>query len=407
MSAMKTASLAGATAAVRAEATSLSPLLRFRNIFGALGIILAIAAVIMGISSGAALFFEAYLYSFVFWTGASLGAFLMLTVVHMAGGSWGALIRKPLEAAIAVLPLMAVLLIPIFFGMNSLYLWTDAEYVAGSALVGAKSALLNTPFFIIRNIAYFGIWILGAFLFLRGSARQDEDETGKVAFRLRRMGPGWLAIYVMTMTFAAIDWTMSLTPEWFSGIYPTILMSGQAVFAVALMIIVMSALARISPTIDRLLTEKRLQDLGNFLMAFSMFWAYVSISQLIIIWSNNTMETSAYYVARITGTWEPVAIFLTVFGFFGPFAILFSRWVKRKRGALVIVAIWMILVRMLDLYWIVIPSYGRVGSEFQWLDVIMILGMGGLWLAVFLHQLAKRPLIPARDPRLQEALHGH
>ena len=182
---------------------------------------------------------------------------------------------------------------------------------------------------------------------------------------------------------------------------------GQAVNGIAIMIVVVVFLTRFVPGMNALLTEKRLQDLGNFLMAFMLFWAYLSISQLMIIWSNNTVETSGYYVDRITGAWEPVAIAITVIGFFAPFVILFSRWVKRKRLVLALVALWAIAVRMLDVYWIIIPSFARDMPEFRWLDIILLLGMGGLWVGYFLHRLASRPILTSNDPRLKEAAGGH
>ncbi len=400
------------SAAARAAAEpsrDASPLLRARNLFlvaGAVGVILALIMALAG-TGGAGLFYESWLYAFLVWIGASLGCFLLLTVVHMAGGSWGSMILRPLEAGVATLPLMAVLLIPVLLGIGHLYEWSDPAYVEASPLVGAKAGMLNTPFFIIRSILYFVIWILGGYLLLRGSDRADGDASGSVWFRLKTAGTVWLPIYILSFTFAAIDWGMSLDPEWFSGIYPTIMMAGHAITGIAIMVLVTVGVARFNPRIDALLNEKRLQDLGNFLMGFMMFWAYVSISQLMIIWSNNTLETSPYYVARLTGSWETVAMILTAFGFFAPFVVLFSRWVKRKRMALALVALWALAVRMLDLYWIVIPSFERAGSGFQWLDIILVLGMGALWFGYFLHRLASRPLLPSNDPRLQGAEHGH
>lgn len=371
-------------------------------VIGALGVI---ASLIVALSGGGS-FFESYLYSFIFWTGLSLGCLMMIAVIHMAGGSWGALILRPLEAGVAVLPVMGLLFIPLLFGLTSLYEWTNPAYVDAHQLVSAKSSYLNLPFFIIRNILYFVIWTWGALVFLRGGNKQDSDvaESGSIAFRLRRRGPVWIFIYVMTMTFAGIDWGMSLTPEWFSGIYSVILMSGQVISAMAFIIAVIVLLALVSPRVNELLTAKRLQDLGNFLMAFMMFWAYVHVSQLMILWSNNTTETSGYYVARLGGAWEYVAMFLTAFGFFAPFAILFSRWVKQKRAALFIVAIWAILVRVLDLYWIIIPSFDRVGAQFQVTDLLLLIGLGGIWLGMYLRTLAARPLVPLHDPRLVEAV---
>src|SRR5690554_3206397 len=164
-----------------------SPLLRARNLFliaGALGVVLALIMAFTG-SGGAGLFYESWLYAFLMWIGASLGCFVLLTVVHMAGGSWGSMIMRPLEAGVATLPLMAVLLIPVLLGIGHLYDWSDPAYRAASPLVGAKEAMLNTPFFIVRSILYFVIWILGGWLLLRGSDRADSDPSGSVWFRLK------------------------------------------------------------------------------------------------------------------------------------------------------------------------------------------------------------------------------
>jgi hypothetical protein len=374
-------------------------------VIGALGVIASLVIAF----TGSGTFFQSYLFSFMFWTGLSLGCLMLIAVIHMAGGSWGALILRPLEAGVAVFPLMALLFIPLLFGLHSLYPWTDADYVATHALVSAKSSYMNLPFFIIRNILYFAIWIWGALVFLRGGNRQDAEpaESGHIAFRLRRTGPLWIFIYVMSMTFAGSDWGMSLTPEWFSGIYSVILMAGQVISSMAFIIAIIVLLALVSPRVNQLLTPKRLQDLGNFLMASMMFWAYVHVSQLMIIWSNNTTETSSFYVARLNGAWEGVAIALTVFGFFAPFAILFSRWVKQKRLALVTVAVWAILMRFLDLYWIIIPSFDRTGAQFQLTDLLLLVGLGGLWLAVYLRTLGSRPIVPLHDPRLPEGVTKH
>lgn len=392
------------TYTVTEQSQDASPLIRSRNMFLAAGVLGLILAAILGFSAGGGIFFESWLYAFMMWVSAALGCFIMLTIVHLAGGSWGSMIMRPLEAGVATLPLLAILVIPVLLGIGHLYPWSDQAYVDATPLVGAKASMLNTPFFIVRTVLYFAIWIFGGWYFLRKSDQADRDATGDTWFRLKGQGGLWLAILIMTFTFAAIDWTKSLTPEWFSGIYPAILMSGQAVMAVALMVLVTIGVSRFNPVMDRLLTTKRLQDLGNFLMAFLMFWAYLSISQLMIIWSNNTVETSGYYVDRITGPWEPVAVLITVFGFFAPFVILFSRWVKRKRLALGLVALWAVGVRMLDLYWIIVPSFGRADPEFRWLDILMVVAMGAVWVGYYLHRLASRPMVPANDPRLKGVL---
>lgn len=360
-----------------------------------------LAAVILNLL-GRPGFFQSYLYAYLFWLGLSLGCLVMLFVQHLAGGSWGALIRRPLEAGVSVLPVLALLFVPVLLGMGSLYEWTHADYVETHPTVAAKTAYLNVPFFIARAVLYFTVWIGAAVYFLRMSRRQDQepDNAGKLGYQMRSVSALWIVAYVLTMTFAGFDWGMSLTPEWFSGIYPTILMIGQAISAVSLIIVVVAVMARFLPAVNELLTAKRLQDLGNFLMAFTMFWAYVSFSQLIILWSNNIVETNTFYVVRLNTDWVYLGAFLLVFGFFAPFVILFSRWVKRKRAALVTVALFTLVVRLADLFWIIVPTYGREGFALTLLDPLLVIGLGGIWLAVFSRSLASRPPLPLHDPRL-------
>jgi hypothetical protein len=330
-------------------------------------------------------------------------------VVHLAGGSWGALIVRPLEAAASLVPLLALLFIPTLFAMRDLYPWTDPEYVAFWPMVEAKTAYLNTPFFIIRAVIIFGLWTLGAYLYRSLSRRQDEAEAdaGRAGYRMKSMAGLWIVIYILTMTFAAFDWGMSLTPTWFSGIYPGIMMSGQVISALALVILVMVSLAKANPTIDKLLTPKRLQDLGNLLMAVTMFWAYTHISQLIIQWTNNVSETATWYFIRLGPDWVGVSSFILFFGFFAPFGILFSRWVKRTRRALSVVAVWALLVQALNIFWMIAPSFERAGPALTLIDILLLVGMGGVWLALYARALGARNVLPANDPRLVKVVAEH
>jgi hypothetical protein len=389
------------------NALKLPPIDTGRLQLGALvvGVIALVGAAILGFTTSSD-FFESYLMSFLFWAGLSLGCMALLFYLHLAGGSWGALITRPLEAAASLMPLLALLFIPVLFAMKDLYPWTDPAYVAAWPMVEAKTAYLNTSFFIVRAIVIFAIWTLGAFLYRSLGRKQDEaqGDPGRTGYRMKSMGGLWLVIYIMTMTFAAFDRAMSLTPTWFSGIYPGIFMASQVVSALALIILVMVALARVNPTIDKLLTPKRLQDLGNMLMAITMLWAYFHISQLIIQWSNNISETATWYHIRLGPEWLGVSSFILFFGFFAPFMILFSRWVKRRRRALSIVAVWALLVQLLNIFWMIAPSFGRSGPQVTLLDVLLIIGLGGVWLALFGRALGARNVLPANDPRLVNAV---
>ena len=350
-------------------------------------------------------FFQSYLLSLLFWLGLALGCFVLLLIVHLAGGSWGSIIRRPLESGVAVIPLMALLFIPLLFGLDQLFPWTNPDYLKSHPTVAIKTGLyLNIPFFVARAALYFLLWLAGAFLFLRLSGQQDSThiDSGKLAYRMKGFAGVWLVIYIMTMTFAAIDWAMSLTPVFWSGIYPVILMISQAITGMAFIIIVMSLLSIKLPQVASLLTAKRLQDYGNFLMAFTMFWAYTSFSQLIILWSNNVVETASWYVLRLGSGWNVVAGSLLVFGFFAPFLILFSRWVKRKTLTLSLVAIWAIVVQITNIFWFIVPTFARAGNPINILDITIFIGMGGLWLWVYAHALSSRPIIPLNDPRISQ-----
>jgi len=377
-----------------------------------MGLVVGLAALALAIILGLTRpqgFFESYLFAFLFWLGLSLGSLVLLFIQHLAGGSWGALITRQLEAGAAALPALAVLFVPLLFGLHHVFVWTDAGYLAEHASVAAKSGYLNVPFFIVRAAIYFLIWGAAAALYRRLSVRQDAEagSGGRLGFRMKNMAGVFVVIYILTMTFAGIDWAMSLTPTWWSGIYSVILMASQAITALALVIVTSVMLAGNNDSVDRLLTPKRLQDLGNLLMAVTMFWAYTQVSQLIIQWSNNIVETNTWYVLRLGPQWIGLSAFLLFFGFFAPFGILFSRWVKRKRRALLVMAVWSFLAQLVNTFWYIVPTFGRVGVQFTLLDLLMLVGLGGIWLALYTRALASSNVLPANDPRLLRAVGEH
>jgi hypothetical protein len=381
--------------------TALGRAQRLATVLGILGIVLVV--LLAPASGGVDAFFESYLVGFIFWIGLTLGCLSMLLIQHLAGGPWGAIARRFLEAGASNIFMMAILFIPVLIGMQSLYPWTNPEYVAAHPTVDLKSIYLNIPAFIFRSAIYFATWCILVTLFRRWSQRQDAGED--LAQHMRNAGALGIILFIVTMTFAAFDWGMSLTPEWFSGMYGVIFMIGQAISAVSLLILMLVNFRDVDP-LPRVLNDKRLQDFGNFLMAFTMFWAYVQASQLIIVWSNNIVETNTWYVARLESGWGWVSAFLLVFHFFVPFLILFSRWVKQKGRALVWVAAWMILMRMVDIYWIIVPAFEREGFPFRLLDVAVLLALGGIWLSFFFRRLKATSILPTHDPRIEPELTG-
>jgi hypothetical protein len=346
-------------------------------------------------------FFRAYLVAYVFWIGIPLGCLALLMLHHLVGGRWGFMIQRLLEAGIQTFPLMALLFIPLLFGLSVLYPWARPEVVAADPLLQQKAAYLNIPFFIVRAAAYFAIWIFLGRLLTTWSLEQDRTADGSLTQRLQRLsGPG-LLLYGLTVTFSAIDWMMSLEPKWYSTIFGTIFMVSYGLAALAYVIIV-SYLVRDEAPLTQVMSADRFHDLGNLLLAFVMLWAYLSFSQFLLIWSENLAEEIPWYLHRIGGGWESVAIALIVFQFSLPFILLLSRTTKRSSRILSQVALAILFMHWLDVFWMIAPSFYPARFQLHWLDIMAPIGIGGLWLAVFLGYLKARALLPLHDPRFEE-----
>ncbi len=344
-------------------------------------------------------FLRSYLLAFIFWTGLSLGCSAVVMLHHMVSGGWGLLIRRPLESGMRTVPLMALFSIPILFSLPRLYSWARPEAVAADRLLQHKSLYLNVPFFTGRTILYFAVWMLFSWLLSRWSLEQDRTGDPGVLKRLRALSAPGLLVYCLTATFAAFDWAMSLEPHWFSTAFGALFLVGQVLSALAFTTAVTMIIADREP-LSRVITRKRLNDLGNLMLAFVMLWAYIAFSQFLIIWAGNLPEEITWYVHRLRGGWAIVAVLLLLFHFALPFLVLLSRGVKRKARSLVVVAVALFVIRLLDVFWVVVPADGKTTFNFSWMDVAAPVGMGGIWLAVFAWQLKTRPLVPLNDPQL-------
>ena len=357
-------------------------------------------------SAGAAIshdperFMRSYLLAFLFWVGLALGSTGLLMLHHMVGGGWGLIIRRMLEAASRTLPLMALFSVPILAGLPHLYIWARPEVVAGDKLLQHKAPYLNGPFFIGRTAFYFAVWMLFSHLLSRWSAEQDRTGDPAVLRRMRSLSAPGVLIYGLTVTFAAIDWAMSLEPHWFSTAFGALFIIGQVLSTLALVVIGTMLLGESKPLSD-VITRQRLNDLGNLMLAFVMLWAYISFSQFLIIWSGNLPEEITWYRERLKGGYGAIAVFLLIFHFAVPFLILLSRKVKRRARSLGMLAIALFVIRLVDVFWLVSPVEGTHGVHVSWLDLAAPIGMGGIWLSVFIWQLKGRPLVPLNDPQLQ------
>lgn len=348
-------------------------------------------------------FFHSYVFAFSFWVGLSVGSLALLMLQHLSGGGWGMVIRRPLEAATHTLPVMLLLFIPIILGSHSIYSWTHQEELAKHPVVASKVSYLNLPFFSIRAVVYFAIWILLAYLLTRWSTLQDQTADRKYAKNMRVLsGPGMVLI-VFTVTFASIDWFMSLEPEWFSTIYGLIFVASWALSALAFVIAVLGALSKEEP-VSHYVGQYHFHDLGKLLLALVMLWTYFSFSQFLIIWSGNLPEEIHYYLPRIHGGWGAIALMVIVLHFAFPFLFLLSRSFKRDSRKLVIIAVLILVMRLIDLFWTITPSFTHEHFHVSWMDIVAPIGIGGIWLAVFSWALSRRPMIAINDPQFESVL---
>jgi hypothetical protein len=393
-------------AALMARPTDAIDRLRSRaTMFGGVGL----ALFALGLVVAPETFWQSYLIAFIFWINITLGALAVLMIQHLSGGAWGLVARRVLEAATRTLPLMAALFIPILIMMPALYGgehgWAGSQ-AADDPIIRAKAAYLNVPFFIGRAAVYFVIWGALAFLLNRWSREQDRSAPmlpGPQDARFRLLsGPG-LVIYVLTVTFMSVDWIMSLDPHWYSTIFGILTLGGQGLATMAFTILVLAALARVPP-VSQVATADVFHDLGKLMFAFVMLWAYFSVSQLLIIWSGNLPEEVPFYLERLNGPWYPVSVALLLGQFALPFLLLLSRRFKRDPRIVGRIALFILLMRVVDIAWMIGPAFRGGSSGLHWLDFAAVLGMGGVWLFVFFRTLSGRALVPARDPYFKEAL---
>ena len=367
-----------------------------------------IVGVVALIFLGAGAFFEpeqfwrSYLAGYLFWVGIAIGALALLMLQHLTGGGWGLVIRRVLEAATRTLPLMLALFIPILLGAHSIYPWTHHEETEKTKLY------LNLKFFGLRAAIVFAIWLLLAFFLNRWSREQDRTADRQFAKKMRLLsGPG-MVLFVFTVTVAAIDWVMSLDPEWSSTIFGLLFVAGWSLSALAFAIAVTAWLTKGEP-MARVVAPLHFHDLGKLLLALVMLWAYFSYSQYLIIWSGNLPEEIRWYLPRTRGAWGVIALTVVILHFAMPFLFLLSRRFKRDPHKLVLVAVLILVMRYVDLLWVVAPNFSP-NFHLSWMDVVAPIGFGGIWLATFSWQLRSWPLMPINDPQLLDVLeqaHAH
>jgi hypothetical protein len=360
-----------------------------------------VALCILGALADTRQFFISYLFGYLFWLGLALGCLVLLMIHHLTGGRWGFPLRRFFEAAIMTLPLMALLFLPLFFGLRDLYPWSRPAVVAASEILRQKHFYMNAPAFMARAAVFFALLVWLARTLNKWSFLQDETTDPAPTMRLRTLSGPAVAIYPFVATFAYVDWILSLEADWYSTMFVILIIIGQILTALAFCIVLLAWLAGEEPY-TRVVTITNFHHLGSLLLAFVMLWAYMAFGQFLIIWSGNLPAEIGWYIHRIAGGWKWLLIFLAIFHFFLPFFLLLSRDLKRRIAALAAVACIVFFAHLADVFWLVSPSFYNTGFAIHWMDAAAPVAVGGLWIAAFTARLKSRPLLVKNDPRQKD-----
>ncbi|MEE8577132.1 MAG: hypothetical protein V3T31_07735 [candidate division Zixibacteria bacterium] len=364
-------------------------------VVGLVGLIVSAA----GYFANSTQFFHSYLVAFVFWLSLSLGGLFFTMLHHLVDAEWSTVIRRWSESAMACLPMMAILVIPILWGMHDLYHWSHADVVAQDELLQAKAGYLNPTFFTIRSVAYFLIWSVLATLLHSTSLKQDEGHSDALTQKLRKISAPGMILFALTVSFSSFDWMMSLDAHWYSTIYGVYWFSGSFVGILCFMVL-LGLYQRQKSVLDKTVTLEHYHDLGKLIFGFTVFWAYMGFSQYLLIWYANIPEETVWFTHRWNGGWKWMSLTL-VFGHFTiPFLALMTRAAKRNLIVLGTAAVWLLIMRWVDIYWLTFPTLYEHGPEFSWMDISTLAGVGGIFLWFFWRKYTANPVIPIGDRSL-------
>jgi len=371
----------------------------------ALGIgAIALAASLVGALVWPQQFFQAWLVAYMYWLGMSLGCTAILMMQYISGGRWGAVIRRPLEAGASNLPLMALCFIPVALGVRWVYPWADPVQVAASQVLQYKAGYLNQTMFVVRAAIYFTIWITISTRLVAWSRQEDTGgydatRSGRVSV-LSHIG---IPVWLLSMSLASVDWAMSLEAAWFSHIYPLMFAGAQILSAMTLAIQVAARIADHRP-VNTVISSDRFLDLGKLLLAFVMVWTYFHLSQFLIMWGANLPEEVEWYIVRNSGGWKYLTLGLFLLHFVVPFGLLLSRTRKRKAMSIAAVASLLCVMRYVDIFWWITPTFSPGAFYFHPLHITTVLGIGGVWLWRYVGNLAAYPVLAVNDPVISAEL---
>ncbi len=366
------------------------------------GISIALSAVAFFVNPGQ--FYFSWLVAFVFWTSIALGGLFFTLIHHLTGATWSVVVRRFFEVLMTNMPFLLLMAIPVFFGMHELYHWSHADAVSHDHLLQHKAVFLNVPFFIIRTLVYFTIWIVLTTLLYKFSLKQDAGSSTLITKKLNKTSAPGVILFAFTTAFAAFDWLMSLDPHWYSTIFGVYYFAGSAMAVMAVLILIVMYFRKNGILTD-VITPEHDHDFGKLLFTYMVFWAYMAFSQYFLIWYANIPEETVWFIHRWEGSWKFASQLLVWGHFVVPFLILMIRASKRSNLILSAMAIWLLLMHWLDMYWLAVPTLHPHGIQLSWIDLVTMLGIGGLFIGLFFYRLRKHAILPIGDPKLNDSIH--
>ena len=347
-----------------------------------------------------------YLFSFSFYATLTVGALFFVIINYLTRAGWSVAVRRVPELLMQNAAVLAVLFIPILFGLHELYHWTHADALATDAILQGKEPYLNTAFFIVRAIIFFGIWIFLGNKYFKSSITQDITGDKEITLNLQKTATYGILLLGLSVTFAFVDWIMSLTPHWYSTMFGVYIFAGAAVLIHAVTTLIY-ILLRSKGFLKSVVSIEHFHDLGKLLYGFNIFWSYIAFCQYFLIWYANVPEETVWYAHHFAGSWQSVATFLAIGHFGVPFIFFMSRHMKRNLKAHAFFALWLVFMHIVDLYWIIMPNVSPKGLHITLADITSFVGIGGIYFYVFFKRMNKVLLVPIKDPRLEESLSLH
>ena len=349
-------------------------------------------------------FFFSYLTSFTFFTSIGLASLILLMIHHITRSSWGVVVRRIPEAFASNLWIWSIFMIPILLGMHSLYHWAHTDAVSHDPILAGKAAYLNTTFFVIRQFIYFAIWGFLGYRLHKISVKMDQTNDWGLTELLKKLSAPGILIFALTTAFASFDWLMSLDPHWFStmfGVY-FFAMSFQALFPILILMIFWMHRKGI---LENTIQKSHIYDLGAWFFGFTVFYAYIAFSQLLLIYYANLPEETLWFYHRLDGSWAYISYSLIICRFAIPFIVLLNRDLKHNNKILISVSVLVVFMHITELYWIAMPTLHPHGIAISWLDFATLIGLGGIFMGLFFQKFKKHNMVPVNDPKLAESLH--